>query len=181
MKFASLFLSCLLSFASMSSAVAAAPDPLWSKVIAQNNAIKKWAAKEIEQIIIATKDGDPSKTINIKKQLSGWENNKANYQVLSITPAPSGTTKTSKSFDLSELFAPVEGEIFSPKAAVKRTDGQTLNGKAVVLFEVTNAEALVKIWVDGHSGALHKRVVEMKIPFAMEGNLTTNYVLDANG
>ncbi|MBC3873460.1 hypothetical protein [Undibacterium flavidum] len=169
------------AFLGANIANAADVDPLWSKVIAQNNAIKKWAAKDIEQIVVATKDGDPSKTINIKKQLSGWEKNKANYTVLSITPPPSNPAKTSKPFDLAELFAPIEAEIFSSKATVKRSDGQTLNGKAVVLFEVTNSEAQVKIWVDGNSGALQKRVVEMSVPLTMEGNLTTNYVTDASG
>ncbi|MFZ6818832.1 hypothetical protein [Undibacterium sp. Ji22W] len=178
--FASLALAISI-FCGLNFANAAEVDPLWTKVIAQNNAIKKWAAKDIEQTVMATKDGDPTKTINIKKQLSGWEKNKANYVVLSISPPPADPTKSSKPFDLAELFAPVEAEIFSPKASVKRSDGQLLNGKAVVLFEVTNSDAVVKIWVDGNSGALQKRVVEMKVPFTMEGNLTTNYLIDATG
>lgn len=184
MKFIRQFTALLLAatiFHGLNIAHAADVDPLWTKVIAQNNAIKKWAAKDIEQTIVATKDGDPSKTINIKKQLSGWEKNKANYVVLSITPPPSDPAKVLKPFDLAELFAPVEAEIFSPQASVKRSDGQTLNGKAVVLFEVTNSEALVKIWVDGNSGALQKRVVEMSVAFTMDGNLTTNYLTDASG
>lgn len=181
MKFVVFLLTSLLITVPEHRANAADLDPLWLKVITQNNEIKKWAAKDIEQTIIATKDGDPSKTINIKKQLSGWEKNKANYVVLSVSPPPSDPAKSSKSLDLSEMFASVEAEIFSLKATVKRSDGQTLNGKAVVLFEVNNGDTLVKIWVDGSSGALQKRVAEMKVPFMMEGHLTTNYLTEANG
>lgn len=181
MKLITFFISLLCIASPFHLASAADVDPLWSKVIAQNNDSKKWAAKDIEQTVIATKDGDASKTVNIKKQLSGWEKNKANYVILSITPPPSDPSKTPKPFDLAELFGAIESEVFSPKTAIKRSDGQMLDGKVVVLFEVVKSDTQIKIWVDGSSGTIQKRLVEMSVPFTLEGTLLTNYQVNAIG
>ena len=181
MKLAAVVLSLLCIASPFRLASAADVDPLWSKVISQNNESKKWAAKDIDQTVIATKDGEASKTVNIKKQFSGWEKNKANYVILSITPPPSDPSKAPKPFDLAELFAAIEAEVFSPQTAIKRSDGQMLDGKALVLFEITKSDTQVKIWVDGNSGAIKKRLVEMSVPFTVEGTLLINYQLNATG
>jgi len=181
MKLVAIILSFLCIVSPFHLASAANIDPLWSKVIAQNNDIKKWAAKDIEHTVIATKDGDASKTVNIKKQFSGWEKNKANYVILSITPPPSDPSRTPKPFDLAELFGAIESEVFSPKTAIKRSDGQMLDGKSVVLFEIAKSDTQIKIWVDGNSGAIKKRLVEMSVAFTLEGTLLTNYQLNASG
>jgi hypothetical protein len=181
MKLYAIILPLLLIASPFYSVSAADVDPLWSKVIAQNKEVKKWAAKEIEQTVTATKDGDSSKTVNIKKQFSGWEKNKANYVIVSMTPPPSDGSKPPKAFDMAEMFDAIEAEVFSPQTAIKRSDGQVLNGKAVVLFEMSKSETQVKIWVDGNSGAIQKRIVEMSVPFTLEGSLLTNYQVNASG
>lgn len=181
MKLVNLVLSLICFASSPSIASVADTDPLWSKVISQNNGIKKWAANEIEQTVVATKDGEASKTILIKKQFSGWEKNKANYVVTSITPPPADPSKTPKPFDLSELFSAMENEVFSTQAAVKRSDGQVLDGKTVVLFEILKSETLVKVWVDGNTGAIQKRLVELSVPLSFEGMLLTHYQINSSG
>lgn len=166
---------------SFSVAIAADIDPLWTKVIASNNEAKKWVAKDIAQVIHATKDGDPTKTVSIKKQLSGWEKGIAQYTITSVTPPPKDSNTKPASFDFEKMLAPLESELFSPAAKVKRSDNQVLNGKTYVMFEVSESSGKLRVWVDPTSGHMQKRVLEMSMPLAFEGIITTLYQIDANG
>jgi hypothetical protein len=169
------------SFLFAANAKADEVDPLWIKVIAQNTAMKKWIPKNVEQTLVATKADEASKTILIKKQYDKWEKDAPVYKILSIEPPAKDDSKPPKSFDLGQMFAPMEAEVFSPKAKVKRSDGQTLNGKLAVLLEVSDSSFKMKLWVDGVSGVIHQRVLEMSAPFMMEGTLQTNYSTNADG
>lgn len=180
MNLKNLAVALMFVLAPVQASLAADADPLWTKVIASNQETKKWAAKDVEQLIHATKDGDPTKTITIKKQLSGWEKGKAQYTVLSITPPPKDASKKPVAFDLEEMFAPAEAEFFSPNAKFKRSDNQSLNGKPSVVFEITQSAGTLRIWADPASGSIQKRVLEMSMPLAFEGTITTLYQMEAN-
>ncbi len=181
MLFRNSICAAFFALSAFAPAFAADVDPLWAKVIASNKETKKWAAKDVEQLILATKDGDPTKTITIKKQLSGWDKGKAQYTILSINPEPKDGNKKPAAFDLEEMFAPMEAEFFAPNAKFKRNDNQSLNGKPSVLFVVEQSGGTLKLWADPASGIIQKRVLEMSMPMAFEGNVTTLYQLDSNG
>lgn len=181
MTFNNIAVALMFVIAPIQASWAADVDPLWTKVIASHQETKKWIAKDVEQVIHATKDGDPTKTITIKKQFTGWEKGKAQYTVLSITPPPKDPSKKEVAFDLEEMFAPAEAGFFSPTAKFKRSDIQSLNGKPSVIFEITQSAGTLKIWADPTTGLIQKRVLEMGMPLAFEGNITTLYQIDPKG
>ncbi|NDI84298.1 hypothetical protein [Undibacterium crateris] len=156
-------------------------DPLWMKVIAQNNLIKKWVPKNVEQTLVITKSGEESKTIQIKKQYEKWDKGAPVYKLLNIEPAlPAGAKPPL--FDMAQMFATeAEPEVFSAKAKVKRSDGQTLNGKSVVVFETSQAQSKVRLWVDAINGAIYQRLLEISVPLTFEGSMLTEYVRSAEG
>lgn len=181
MLFRNLMFSLALTLSYALPALATDVDPLWTKVIASNKEAKKWAAKDVEQVIHANKNGDPVKTVTIKKQLSGWDKGKPQYTILSMNPPAKDGKEKPKAFDLAEMFEPMESEFFSPKAKVKRSDNQTYNGKPSVVFEVSESAGTLKIWADPSNGLIQKRVLEMSMPLAFEGNITTFYQVDSSG
>jgi hypothetical protein len=65
MKFKSILASVFLVTSIIHAAWSADTDLLWTKVIANNQEAKKWAAKDVDQLIHASKDSDPTKIISI--------------------------------------------------------------------------------------------------------------------
>jgi hypothetical protein len=49
-----------------------------------------------------------------------------------------------------------------------------------VVFEITQSAGTLKIWADPASGSIQKRVLEMSMPLAFEGTITTLYQMEAN-
>lgn len=168
-------LCCLAGLLSLQSANADEVDPLWAKVVVQHSAMKKWVAKNVEQQITATKDDEAPKLFTIQKEYKAWEKEKPVYTVLSITPPPKDASKGKQSFDMMELFTPMEEKIYTNKAAVKRNASQVVNGQACATFDYAESGMKLTLWVDEKSGALVKRVVEMAMPFTFEGSITTTY------
>lgn len=177
--FASLFF--LAGLLSLQSASADEIDPLWAKVVAHHDAMKKWVAKNVESQITAIKDDEAPKLITIQKEYKAWEKDKPAYTVLSITPPPKDASKSKQAFDLMELFKPMEEKIFNDKAAVKRGASQVVNGQTCASFDFTDSGLKFKLLVDEKSGTFVKQVVELAMPFMFEGTVTTHYQATQNG
>lgn len=153
------------------------PDPLWEKVIANHQQAKKWAAKDVLQVMTATKDGE-TKTKTITKQLDVWEGDKAKYKVISIEP-PTTNATAKKPVDFSEMTESTENEFFNINTKVKRTDNLVLDKQACVKYEMENSGGKFAAWVDAKTGNIIQKQVEISVPMAMEGVVLTKYAEQA--
>jgi hypothetical protein len=149
------------------------PDPLWEKAILNHQQAKKWAAKDVLQVMTATKDGE-TKTKTITKQLDVWEGDKAKYKVISIEP-PTTNATAKKPLDLSEMTESTENEFFTINTKVIRTDNLVVDKQACVKFEMENSVGKFAAWVDAKTGKIIQKQVEMSVPMAMEGVVLTKY------
>lgn len=170
-----LILCCLVSW--QFTVLANTPDPIWEKTIAQHQLTKKWAAKDVLQLVSATKDGE-TKTKTITKQLDVWEGEKAKYKVISIEPLTTNVS-AKKPVDLSEMTESIENEFFTINAKVKRTDHLVIDKQACVKYEMENSEGKFTAWVDAKTGNIIQKQVEMSVPMAMEGFVLTKYAEQA--
>jgi hypothetical protein len=153
------------------------PDPLWEKAILNHQQAKKWAAKDVLQVMTATKDGE-TKTKTITKQLDVWEGDKAKYKVISIEP-PTTNATAKKPLDLSEMTESTENEFFTINTKVIRTDNLVVDKQACVKFEMENSVGKFAAWVDAKTGKIIQKQVEMNVPMAMEGVVLTKYAEQA--
>jgi hypothetical protein len=153
------------------------PDPLWEKAIVNHQQAKKWAAKDVLQVMTATKDGE-TKTKTITKQLDVWEGDKAKYKVISIEP-PTTNATAKKPLDLSEMTESTENEFFTINTKVIRTDNLVVDKQACVKFEMENSVGKFAAWVDAKTGKIIQKQVEMNVPMAMEGVVLTKYTEQA--
>jgi hypothetical protein len=157
------------------------PDPLWIKVVGHQQVLKNWVAKDIEQVMVAQKSDNESKTVKLKKQFSGWEKNKPVYTIVSMEPASSNSEQHKKIPDMMDLFDGSEAQLLSNATKVKRSNGQLVDGKNTVLFESSTSNMKMKLWVEPESGVWVKREVEMEIMFTLEGKISTLFQIDASG
>lgn len=155
-------------------------DPLWSKVIEQNKIMKHWLPKEIEQKTVIPKSGEPPLTIISKKLFEKIDRGVPIYKVISSHP----DIKDAKIPDLgfeAQFERDEEAIVFSQNSKRKRTDGQNIDGKALVLYEVTGPESKVKLWVDGESGQIVRRMIEVSITLVADIAAVTNYGVNSEG
>lgn len=162
------------------NAFAGEPDPLWLKAIADYKESKAYVAKEIDYLVVNTKDEQTRSTV-LKMQLSGWEKGQAQYAVVSEVPNTNNASKFIKAFKTEEIFGPLEKEFFSPTSSFKRRDGQQLEGKPSVLFEISEMVGKMLVWVDPTTGRIQKRTIEMSVAFSFEGSNTDLFQVDQNG
>jgi hypothetical protein len=155
------------------SAIANSPDPLWEKTVAHHQQTKKWAAKDVLQIVRATKDGE-TKTKTITKQLDAWEGEKAKYKVVSIDP-PTPNASAKNPIDLTEMTESTEKEFFNLKTQVKRTDNSALGKQDCVKFEVENTSGKLTAWVDKQTGKIIQKQVNISIPMIVDGFILTKF------
>lgn len=154
-------------------------DPLWNKLVGRYSAMKKYAARNIEQSI-QTKEGDVVSVMSLKKEFKTWEKDKAQYAVLSITPPGEDKDKIAQAFGFAELLSNMEARLFSNQYAVVRTDTQNLNGQTLVLFEVERKGIKLKVWAN-EDGKIVQTKLEGAQPMMLEGFITNSYDTDANG
>jgi hypothetical protein len=176
-----LCLSVSMALSVVMSVRAETPDPLWLKVIAHQQVMKNWVAKDIEQVMVAQKPDNETKTVKLKKQLSGWEKNKPVYTLVSMEPPSSNPDQHKKIPDMMEMFGNTEDQLFSKETSIKRSNGQLLEGKNTVLFETSTSGMKMKLWVEPETGMWVKREVDMEVMFTLEGKISTSFQLDANG
>lgn len=155
-------------------------DPLWEKVVAQHNSLKKWVAKDIEQVVLETPKGEATKKTTVLKQFARIEKAKPIYTVLEIIPAVNNPKDADQDVDFGAMFLPLEAKIFSTKADIKRLSSQVLDGKTLAVFEFSKAGFKLKLWVDPETGVIHQREFQGGMSFVMSGVMTTSYNTDPN-
>lgn len=155
------------------NAIANTPDPLWEKTVAHHQQTMKWVAKDVLQIVSATKDGE-TKTKKITKQLDAWEGEKAKYKVVSIDP-PTPNASAKNPIDLTEMTESTEKEFFNLKTKMKRTDNSVLGKQDCVKFEVENTSGKLTAWVDKQTGKIIQKQVNISIPMIVDGFILTKF------
>jgi hypothetical protein len=150
-------------------------DPVWEKAVAQFKQNNKWVAKNIEQVVLETPKGEPTKKITVHKQFARMEKAKPVYTVLDVTPPLSDPKDADQNVDFGAMFLPLESTMFGDNAAIKRIGSQVLNGKTLAVFEFSNKGLNVKLWIDPDTGERHQRVFQGAMPFVMSGVITTSY------
>ncbi len=156
-------------------------EPLWQKAQNQIKASKQWFAKNIEETIVAAKDGDESKTLRQSKQFEQWKDGEAVY-VVTKTSVENPKAKDGKQPNFIEMFASFDQELVAPEIKFKRLADETLQGKTKLIFEVQLKEGgSSKIWLDKSSERLEQRVDSVSMAFMLDAAVTTQYVHDEAG
>ena len=154
---------------------APAIDPLWSKAVAQTEAIKKWIASDIAMDIEA-RDGSEVTKGKTRSHLSGWDKGKPVYKLTEVEPADEKDRP--ESFDV-DAFAKMSGGMLTERAPVKRADQQILDGRKWTMFHLNDtklgATFSIKVWVDPQSGTLHQTETIMQVPLMANIHITTAY------
>jgi hypothetical protein len=163
------------SFATAQNGNAPVIDPLWSKAVAQTEAIKKWIASDIAMDIEARDGGEVQKG-KTRSHLSGWEKGKPVYKLTAVEPADAKDLP--ETFDV-DTFARMSSGMMTERAPVKRADQQVLDGKKWTVFHLSDtkmgASFNVKVWVDPQSGTLHQTETIMQVPLMANIQITTAY------
>lgn len=177
--FSPFLLFLVLSFSQSAHGTTKVVDPLWEKVVAQRNLLKKWVAKNIEQIVLETPKGEVTKQTTVLKQFDRIEKAKPVYNILDVNPPLSDPKDADQNVDFGAMFLPSESKIFTVNASVKRSNAQVINGKSLAVFEYSKSTLNIKLWVDPDTGELHQRVFQGSMPF-MSGVMTTTYHIGEN-
>lgn len=178
--FHTVLLFVIFSFSHYAHGTPKTVDPLWEKVVAQHTMLKKWVAKDIEQIVLETPKGEATKKTTVLKQFARIEKAKPIYTVLETIPAMSNPKDVDQNVDFGAMFLPLEAKIFTTKADIKRLNAQVLDGKTLAVFEFSKAGFKLKLWVDPETGVFHQREFQGGMPFVMSGVMTTSYSTDPN-
>ena len=154
-------------------------DPLWEKVIAQNNKNKSWIPKNNRETLLIKRDDREVKQILIEKKFEQWANDHAVYRPIDAAALSGLEELPSMPIDMDVLFDFQGAGGYTSRTNLSHSDVPGINNKQVVLFEVHHSRYRLKLWVDEDSGKIYRQSIDILVPFTLDGSLESAYLAQA--
>lgn len=168
-------LAALMAAAVMaaSSAVAAAPDPLWVRTVASVDGLRKLVAQDIDVDATETEDGKTERTA-VKLRLTGWDKGEPVYAAV----GPDAGKHTELDRGMGSFARLTAGKV-TLNAPVTRLDNQMVGGRRLTLFQMAKSKMgyqyALKMWVDPVSGVPQVSETKGAAPLTAEIITITQY------
>ncbi|MCV2359085.1 hypothetical protein LNV08_08860 [Paucibacter sp. TC2R-5] len=178
-----LALALLLSGVQTSQAQVA--DPLWLQLLAHLQAQKQVVPDESDTLLMLPREaGGTGERDFISRKLVGWKDGKPSYEIVAAEP-PIWTdddlriTRANKADQQISSALGQGNQLLLPSTPVKRSDGQSLDGKLWTLFEAQDKgfgrDVLMRAWVEPETGRPHRIDVKGRFLMVLSLDLSSHY------
>ncbi len=158
-------------------------DILWNKAMAQYKLSNQWVPKEIRTQIDAERKGQPGKTAYVKSTLNGWEKQEPKYTSATTDSNWQILPEQKKSADgINKMLTGLDelkSSLLEDEVKVKRLANENLNGKNLVVFQLSDDDAgkkvSIKVWVHPDTACMVKMDTSMHVAFYADADFSTHY------